>query len=208
MARYIGPQCRLCRREGAKLFLKGARCESAKCAFGKREFPPGVRRFRRRKTSSYGTQLREKQRIKRIFGILEKQFRLYVKEAERRPGNSGVNLLQLLESRLDHVVHVMGMAVSHKQARQFIRHGFIRLNGRKVTIPSILVTPGAEIRIVTGPKVKDIVKESFDVAKTRGIAPWVVVDQENLTGSVERLPSRDEFPFEVNEQLIIEFCSR
>ena len=208
MARYIGPQCRLCRREGAKLYLKGARCESAKCAFAKREFPPGIRRFRRRKVSSYGTQLREKQRIKRIFGILERQFRRYVQEAERRPGNSGINLLQLLESRLDHVLYTMGMAVSRKQARQYVRHGFVALNGRKVTIPSIQVKPGDEVKIIASDKIKGFLKENFDTTKVRPVPGWLEVDQENLSGKIARMSNRDEFPYVVNEQLIIEFCSR
>lgn len=208
MARYIGPQCRLCRREGMKLFLKGARCESAKCAVSRREFPPGERRFRRRKQSDYGTQLREKQRMKRIFGIMERQFRLYVAEAERLPGNSGVNLLQLLERRLDHVLYMMGFATSHKQARQYIRHEHVHLNGRRETIPSRLVKPGDTVAIAGNDAFKNRVKDDLDVSKSRPMPGWIEVDAQKLSGNIVRLPSRDEFPYEANEQLIIEFCSR
>ena len=169
MARYTGPKCRLCRREGAKLFLKGSRCDTARCAFERRDFPPGMRSWGRRKVTPYGLQLREKQKVKRYYGVLERQFRLAFKRAERARGNTGENLLLTLERRLDNVVACVGFAASRSGARQMIRHGHILVNGRRVTIPSQEVAPGDEITVANREKSKALVQANLETVHIVGL---------------------------------------
>lgn len=211
MARYRGPVCKLCRREGEKLFLKGERCFTPKCAMERRPYPAGVhgkrRQFRRRE-SEYGTQLREKQKAKRIYGVLERQFRRYFEEAERRPGLAGLNLLKMLETRLDNVVYRLGLASSRAQARQLVRHGHFSVNGRKTNVPSYLVRPGDEIAV------RERSKEAIyfrDVTQRLGERPfpaWLSLDEETLSGRVLASPSREDVEIPLSEQLIVEYYSR
>lgn len=211
MARYTGPVCKICRREGEKLFLKGDRCFTAKCAFEKRSYPPGMhgRRARfRRKTTDFGTQLREKQKARRVYGVMERQFRRYFREAERRKGVTGANLLQILESRLDNVVHRMGFAGSRAQARQLVRHGHFDVNGKKTDIPSFLVEPGDEIAVRERSKSNTYFQDVAEQMEHRIVPEWLSVDREKLSGRVLALPARDEIEEPLSEQLIVEFYSR
>lgn len=211
MARYRGPVCKLCRREGDKLFLKGERCFTAKCAFEKRSYPPGMhgRRARfRRKTSDFGTQLREKQKARRMYGVLERQFRRYFKDAEQRKGVTGANLLQILESRLDNVVHRLGFAGSRAQARQLVRHGHFDINGRKTDIPSYLVKPGDQVAVRSKSKDNAYFKNVAQEMEHRFVPQWLSVDINTLSGRVLALPTRQEIEAPLNEQLITEFYSR
>ena len=208
MARYTGPKCRLCRREGTKLFLKADKCLSAKCPFEKRPVPPGVRTFRRGKATGYQVRLREKQKVKRFYGLSEKQFSLYYKEAVRAKGNTGDNLLTLFERRLDNVIYHLGFAQSRAEARQIVGHGHILVNGRKVTIPSFLVTEGMTIINHASDSSKKLVTENLEFTKMREKPTWVNVNPESLEGKVVSLPTRDDVSVEVDELLIIEFCSR
>ena len=208
MARYKDSVCRLCRREGIKLFLKAERCYTAKCAFERRAYPPGEHGQRRVKVSEYGTQLREKQKARRIYGVLERQFRKYFQEADRRKGITGENLLQILESRLDSVVCRLGFAMSRAEARQMVRHGHISVDGRKVNIPSFLVRPGNVIAIREKSKSMLRVKEIAENVERQGVAEWLQVDRENFTGKVLRIPARDEIDIPVQEHLITEWYSR
>jgi small subunit ribosomal protein S4 len=211
MARYSGPVCKLCRREGEKLFLKGDRCFTAKCAFEKRSYPPGMhgRRSRfRRKTSDFGTQLREKQKARRVYGVMERQFRRYFREAERRAGVTGANLLQVLESRLDNVVHRLGFASSRAQARQLVRHGHFEVNGTKTDIPSYLVKPGDQIAVRTKSKSNGYFKDLAQEMEHRFVPEWLSTDINALSGRVLALPTREEIEAPVNEQLITEYYSR
>ncbi|MBF0243664.1 MAG: 30S ribosomal protein S4 [Planctomycetes bacterium] len=208
MSRYTGPKCRHCRREGTKLFLKADKCLSAKCSFEKRPVPPGVRTFRRGKATGYQVRLREKQKVKRYYGLTEKQFRLYFKEAHRLKGNTGDNLFVLFERRLDNVVYHIGFAQSRSEARQAIIHGHILVDGKKVTIPSFLVGKGMEISHNAHPKSKKLVSENIEFTKLREKPQWVSVDEETLVGKVVNLPTREDASVDANEQLIIEFCSR
>jgi small subunit ribosomal protein S4 len=211
MARYTGSVCKLCRREEEKLFLKGERCLTSKCAVERRAYPPGMhgqRRQYRRKISDYGLQLREKQKTRRIYGVLEKQFRRYYKEAERRKGLTGVNLLCILESRLDNVVYRLGFADSRAQARQLVRHGHFALNDHKTDIPSLLVEPGDVIAVREGSKQKPYFKA---VAKELGGKPvpqWMALDALGLSGRVLSPPSREDIDISVDESLIVEYYSR
>ncbi|HEX3303677.1 MAG TPA: 30S ribosomal protein S4 [Thermomicrobiales bacterium] len=212
MARYTGPVCRLCRREGMKLYLKGARCDTPKCAVSKtrKNYPPGQHGQRRtRRQSEYGLQLREKQRVRRYYGILETQFRRLYEEAVRRGGVTGENLLQLLESRLDNVVYRMGFADSRAQARQLVRHGHFTVNGRKTNIPSFIVKPG-DVVTVKAEKRSKTYFEDFNVQlETKRPPDWVSVNVNDLSGKVLSLPTRDQMelpPF--NEALIVEYYSR
>lgn len=211
MARYRGPACKLCRREGEKLFLKGDRCFTAKCAFEKRSYPPGMHgrraRFRRKKTD-FGTQLREKQKARRMYGVMERQFRRYFKDAERRKGVTGANLLQILESRLDNVVYRLGFAGSRAQARQLVRHGHFDVNGRKTDIPSYLVKPGDEITVRGRSKQNGYFETVAQAMEHRFVQEWLSVDIGKLSGRVLALPSREEIEAPLNEQLITEFYSR
>lgn len=208
MARYIGPVCRLCRREGDKLFLKGEKCFGSKCAIEKRPTPPGMHGAKRGRLSDYATQLREKQKLRRIYGILEKQFRSYYKEADRRKGSTGDNLLQLLESRLDNVVYRMGFGASRTEARQLVRHNSITLNGKKANIPSIQLKPGDVIGLSGKSKEQLRVKAAAEMAEQRGIAEWLEVDFKKMEGTFKAAPERDELPSDINEHLVVELYSK
>jgi small subunit ribosomal protein S4 len=198
----------LCRREGTKLFLKADKCLSAKCPFEKRPVPPGVRTFRRAKATGYQVRLREKQKVKRFYGLSEKQFSLYFKEASRVKGNTGENLLTLFERRLDNVIYHLGYAQSRAEARQIIGHGHILVNGRKVTIPSFLVSEGMTITPFASDSSKKLVTENMEFTKMREKPTWVNVSSEAQEGKVVSLPTREDVSIEVDELLIIEFCSR
>lgn len=206
--RYTGPKCRLCRREGTKLFLKADKCLSAKCPFEKRPVPPGVRTFRRGKATGYQVRLREKQKVKRFYGLSDKQFSLYYKEAVRQKGNTGDNLLTLFERRLDNVVYHLGFAQSRAEARQIICHGHISVNGKKVSVASYLVESGTKVSNYGKETSKRILAENIEFTKMREKPTWVSVNSELLEGKVVSLPTRDDVSVEVDEQLIIEFCSR
>jgi small subunit ribosomal protein S4 len=208
MARYTGPVCRLCRREGVKLFLKGERCDSPKCGVTRRDQPPGDRRWRRPKVSDYGRQLREKQKVKRFYGVFERQFRRYFALAERTSGNTGENLLNILERRLDNAVHKMGFAIGRNQARQMITGGHILVNGRRVTIPSSLVTKGMVITPSKRAKSLKMVKENLERMKGRPAMSWLVVTEEPPAGTVVGMPARDEISVPTSEALIVELLSK
>ena len=207
MSRYTGPNCRQCRREGTKLFLKGERCVLEKCAFERRSYAPGQHGQRmRRKQSDYSVQLRAKQQLARLYGVREGQFRGYYREATRESGVSGENLLRLLESRLDNVVYRLGLAPSRKAARQLVRHNHIAVNGRRVSIPSYLTSPGETIQVAERSRQLDIVHESLRRAKE--VVPWLAVDKVNLQGTVLEKPNREDIPTVAEEQVVIEFYSR
>ena len=214
MARYTGPVCKLCRREGEKLFLKGSRCLSPKCAIERRAYPPGEHgrdsQYRRGRASNYSLQLREKQKARRIYGVLERQFRRYFRDAVRRPGLTGTNLLTILESRLDNVIYRMGFAASRNQGRQLVQHGHFLVNGRRITVPSYVVNPGDVITVREGSQNRTFFRELSDVMQQeRPPAPeWVSVDSGGLRGGMERLPDRHEIDIPINEQLIVEYYSR
>ncbi len=208
MARYTGPVCRLCRREGTKLVLKGERCMTGKCALDRRSTAPGQHGAANKKVREYGMQLREKQKTKRYYGVLEKPFANYYAEAERKPGMSGENLLILLERRLDNVVYRMGMADSRKQARQMVLHGHFTLNGKKVTIPSISVKVGDVIAIKETSRDLATVKGLIEGAASKLTPKWLEVNKENATAKVVALPARDDIDFDFNEQLIVELYSK
>ncbi len=208
MARYIGPQCRLCRREGEKLFLKGLRCDTVKCAITKRKYPPGQFTWGRSKLSKYGVQFREKQKTKRFYGLLERQFQNYIKKAERQKGNTGENLLIILERRLDNVVQLLSYAPSRKTARQLIRHGHITVNGKKVDVPSYLVRVGDVIKPKNCETSLNIVKSNIELLKGRNISAWIEPKADVPEGVVTQLPTREDVSIPVQEQLIIELCSK
>ena len=209
MARYIGPVCRLCRREGVKLFLKGERCYTEKCAIEKRNLPPGQHgKLRKAKLVGYGLQLREKQKVKRIYGVLESQFRTYFAEADRRKGITGENLLVMLERRLDNVVYSLGFAASRAQARQLIRHGHVQVDDRKVSIPSFQVKAGQGIAIKEASRKNPLIRSSVETARGRGVPDWLELNAENTTGRVLRLPVREDIKLPIQEQLIVELYSR
>ena len=212
MARYTGPVCRLCRREGEKLFLKGSRCMTPKCSFERRSYPPGQhgreKQFRRGRASDYLLQLREKQKARRIYGLMERQFSQYFKRAARRSGLTGTNLLVILESRLDNVVYRLGMASSRSQARQLVGHGHIVLNGRKTDIPSALLTPGDVISIRPESSRKTYFKTLRQELDDRQVPRWLSLDAADLSAKVLNLPVRDDIDVTLNEQLIVEYYSR
>ena len=208
MARYTDPVCRICRREGAKLFLKGTRCYSKKCSFERRPAPPGQHGVRRRKVGEYGMQLREKQKIRRIYSVLERQFQGYFETASSTPGVTGENLLRLLELRLDNVVYSLGFASSRSQARQLIRHGHVLVNGRRTDIPSFQVKPGMEVALKEKLRANAFVSEALDTAQGRGVPPWLELDGENYKGKVLALPTREDIRLPIQEQLIVELYSR
>ncbi len=208
MARYTGAVCRLCRREGMKLYLKGDRCYSDKCAFACKQAAPGQHGTSRKKVSEYGMQLREKQKVKRIYGVQEKQFRLYYDKASRQKGVTGENLLALLERRLDNVVYRLGFASSRVDARQLVRHGHFTVNGHKVNIPSFQVKEGMVITVKEASR-RSPKFEAIAAAITRTTAPaWLELDKENLVGKVVAMPSRGDIDLPINEQLIVELYSR
>ena len=208
MARYLGSKCRLCRREGEKLFLKGEKCFGSKCAMENRPFPPGQHGQRRSRNSDYATQLREKQKLRRTYGVLEKQFRSYYKTADRVKGSTGENLLQLLETRLDNVVYRMGFGASRSEARQLVRHKAITVNGVKSNIPSIKVKAGDIIAINEKSKNQLRIKGSLDAAQTRGIVDWLDVDVSKLVGTFKNVPERSDLSADINEHLVVELYSK
>ena len=206
MARYTGPSCKLCRREGMKLFLKGERCLTEKCAIERRSYPPGEHGRGRIKQSQYLLQLREKQKARRYYGLLEKQFRNYYERAARGSGVSGENLLRLLETRLDNVIYRLGFAASRSQARQLVRHGHFQVNGRRVNIPSFQVKPNDIITLKTGSPAEEVVRDATDL--TASVAPWLQADHDGLTGKILKLPDRAEIDTPVQESLIVELYSK
>ncbi len=208
MARYTGNKCKLCRREGMKLFLKGQRCFTDKCALARRDYPPGVHAQKRTKVTEYGVRLREKQKLKRIYGVLERQFKLYFREAERLRGNTGENLLMLLERRLDNVVLASGFALSRNHARQLINHGHFRVNERKVSISSFQVRPGDTIDPSQRDGTKKLIAEAVEVNKSQPVPTWLEVNGEAMTSKITGIPRREDVPHPIQEQLIIELCSK
>ena len=206
MARYTGPSCKLCRREGMKLFLKGERCLTEKCAIERRSYPPGEHGRGRIKQSQYLLQLREKQKARRYYGLLEKQFRNYYDKAARGSGVSGENLLRMLETRLDNVIYRLGFAASRAQARQLVRHGHFQVNGRRVNIPSFQVKPNDVINLKNGSPAEQIVRDATDL--TASVAPWLQADHDGLTGKILKLPDRADIDTPVQESLIVELYSK
>jgi small subunit ribosomal protein S4 len=206
MARSLGPKCKQCRREGMKLFLKGERCLTEKCAVERRSYPPGEHGRGRIKQSEYLLQLREKQKARRYYGILEKQFRNYYEKAAKASGITGEALLRMLETRLDNVVYRLGFAASRAQARQLIRHGHFQVNGRRVNIPSFQVKPNDVVSLKPGSPVEQVVRDATDL--TASVASWLQADHDNLTGKVLKLPERADIDTPVQEQLIVELYSK
>ena len=208
MAKYIGSKCRQCRREGSKLFLKGEKCYTSKCPIENRPFPPGQHGQRRGRLSDYATQLREKQKLRRIYGVLERQFRNYYKKAALRKGATGENLLQLLESRLDNVVYRMGFAASRSEARQLVRHCAISVNGQRVTIPSYQVQPNDTLSVVEKSHNQLRVQSALQFAEQRGFSDWIDVDPKKMQGVFKSRPERSDLPAEINEHLVVELYSK
>ena len=208
MARYTDAVCRICRREGLKLFLKGSRCYTRKCAFERRSTPPGMNMQRRRKVSEYGLQMREKQKVRKTYSVLERQFRNYFEKADQRKGMTGENLLRLLEMRLDNVVYRMGFALSRAQARQLVSHGHFTVNGVPTNIPSFGTKPGDRIEVREGRRGRAVFQVGAEHMKSAQIPGWVSVDPAKLSGSVLSEPGRDQMPVEFNEQLVVEYYSR
>ncbi|MDO8446019.1 MAG: 30S ribosomal protein S4 [Deltaproteobacteria bacterium] len=208
MARYIGSVCRICRREGLKLFLKGERCYSDKCAAERRSYPPGQHGQGRVKVSEYGIQLREKQKVKRLYGLLEKQFRGTFAEADRQKGITGENLLSLLERRLDNMVYRMGLASSRNEARQLIRHNHFLVNGKKVNIPSYLLKTGDILQVSEKSRNVVRIQESLEAVQRRGVPSWLELDKNNFRCTVKTLPVREELTLPIKEQLIVELYSK
>jgi small subunit ribosomal protein S4 len=212
LARYTGPVCKLCRREGEKLFLKGSRCLTPKCAIERRPYPPGQHgrdsQFRRGRASDYLLQLREKQKMRRIYGVFERQFSNYFRKAEQRSGLTGTNLLTLLESRLDNVVYRLGFAESRAQARQLVQHGHIMLNGRKTNVPSALVKAGDSVSIRSESTGNNYFKALRQELDDRRVPRWLHLDAKNLSANVMQLPSREDIDVSLNEQLVVEYYSR
>ena len=201
MGRYIGPVCRLCRRAGVKLYLKGERCYSPKCAMERRPYPPGQHGQKRaRRPSDYAVRLREKQKLRRIYGISERQFRNLFEEASKKKGVTGSVFLGLLESRLDNVVYRLGFAVSRRQARQLVRHGHITVNGRRVDLPSYRVRPGDEIAVAEKSRNLELIRQNLEAMKGRKVGPWLSLDVEGMKGKFLRLPDREDLALPVNEQ--------
>ena len=209
MARYTGSVCRLCRRENLKLFLKGDRCYSDKCAFDRRSYPPGQHgQNRRGKHSNYGIQLREKQKLKRMYGLSEKQFHLFFERAERQKGITGTNLLVLLERRMDNVVYRLGFVNSRAQGRQFAKHNHFTVNGKKVNIPSFLIKNGDVVEVKEKSRNLNVIAESLEAAVRRGVPQWLELEKENLEGVVKALPVREDLTMPIQEQLVVELYSK
>ncbi|MEJ2551494.1 MAG: 30S ribosomal protein S4 [Anaerolineales bacterium] len=212
MARHTGPVCKLCRREGEKLFLKGQRCFTPKCAFERRGYPPGEHgreaQFRRRRVSDYSKQLREKQKTRRIYGVTERQFRRYYRNALKKRGLTGSNLLQTLERRLDNVVYRLGYAESRAQARMLVTHGHFNVNGRRTDVPSMLVRPGDEIEVREGSKSRPYFKDVAETAEARTLPRWLERDLKKLNGTITQMPERRDVDLTLNESLIVEYYSR
>ena len=208
MARYTGPSCKLCRRESTKLFLKAERCFTDKCSFDRRPYPPGQHGQRRMKFTEYGIRLREKQKVRRIYGVLEKQFSRYFAEADRLKGVTGENLLSLLERRLDSVVYRLGFARTRAEGRQLVAHGHFLVNGKRVNIPSFLVGSGDVVSVIERSKQKPIFVSALEQMDRRGVPEWLELEKENLSGSVKTLPIREGITLPIQEQLIVEYYSR
>jgi small subunit ribosomal protein S4 len=208
MSRYTDNKCKLCRREGMKLFLKGQRCFTEKCAVSRRDYPPGVHAQKRAKVTEYGVRLREKQKLKRIYGVHEQKFKLYFHEAERLQGNTGENLMMLLERRLDNVVLASGFALSRNHARQLINHGHFRVNEKKVDVCSFQVRPGDVITPSTREDTRKMVGQAVEVNKSQPVPAWIEVSGDTLTSRVVGIPRREDVPHPIQEQLIIELCSK
>ncbi len=208
MSRYKDEQCRICRREGQKLFLKGSRCYTDKCAISRRNYAPGEHGQKKAKLSEYGIQLREKQKTKAFYGVREDQFRKYFEMASKTKGITGERLLQILESRLDNVVYRLGYGASRPQARQLVNHGLFEVNGRKVSIPSYLVKPGDVIKVRENKEDKKIIKENAEVNASRPVPTWLEKNEKNLSGKVVRLASREDVDIPVEEHLIVELYSK
>ncbi len=208
MARYTGAVCRLCRREGLKLFLKGERCYTDKCAIERRNYPPGQHGQARPKFSEYSIQLREKQKLRRIYGILEGQFRRYFQMADRAKGVTGETLLQLLERRMDNMVYRMGFATSRSEARQLVRHGHFSVNGRKVNVPSFLTKVGDVVTVTERSRKVVRIQEALDLAQRRGVPDWLEVSPDAFTGRVKSIPVRADLTMPINEKLVVELYSK
>jgi len=208
MARYTDASCKLCRREGQKLFLKGERCYTNKCAIGRRPYAPGQHGAQKKKLSEYGIQLREKQKAKRFYGLLESQFRKYFEIANRKKGVTGENLLQLLESRLDNVVYRLGFGTTRAEARQLVTHGHFTVNGKKLNIPSYIVKVGDTVDVSEKGKKSVRFKEILDITGAKVVPKWLEVDQENLKGKIVALPAREDIDLNVQEHLIVELYSK
>ena len=208
MARDIGSVCKLCRREGEKLYLKGARCDSAKCAIVKRNYQPGVHSWSRGRPSNYAVRLREKQKLKRFFGVTERAFRKVYHRASRLTGNTGENILVLLQRRLDNVINELGLVQSRRHARQLIAHGHVLVNGHRCDIPSALVRRGDSIAVTRREKVRKVVQEAREARKGEDVPSWLQLDESNLAAKVLELPRRDHLEFPVDEQLVVELMSK
>jgi len=208
VARYTGPLCRICRREGEKLFLKGDRCYTEKCAIDRRKYPPGQHGQGFRKLSDYGIQLREKQKVRKTYGLLERKFRRYFQEAERKKGITGEVLLQLLESRLDNIVYRMGFTSNRRKARQLVNHGHFLVNGKRVTLPSYETKAGDTVEVDESSRDIPEILDSLSKAEHRGIPAWVEIDSGNMKGKILNIPSREEIQLPVKEQLIVELYSK
>jgi len=208
VARYTGPVCRLCRREGLKLFLKGERCYTDKCAIERRNYPPGEHGQGRPKFSEYSIQLREKQKLRRIYGVLEGQFRRYFAMADRSKGVTGENLLQLLERRLDNIVYRLGFANSRSEARQLVRHGHFQVNGRKVDVPSYLVRTGDSVTVREKSRKVARIQEALELAQRRGIPEWLEMTAEEFAGRIKAYPTRNDLTMPINEKLVVELYSK
>lgn len=208
MARYTGPQCRICRRETEKLFLKGDRCYTEKCSVERRQYPPGQHGQRRGKLSDYGIQLREKQKVRNTYGVLEKQFRKYFEKAERKKGVTGEVLLQSLETRMDNIVYRMGFAANRSSARQLVRHGHFLVNGKSVDIPSFDVNVGDVVEVKDSSRDINIIKDSLSRVEQRGIPSWLEIDFQNFRGKVVQIPAREDIQLTAQEQLIVELYSK
>ncbi len=208
MAKYRGPVCRLCRREGEKLFLKGSRCMTEKCAIERRSYPPGQHGQARQRISDYSTQLREKQKLRRIYGLQERQFRGIFERAERQSGVTGEALLQLLERRLDNVAYRLGFGSSRKEARQLVGHGHVMVNGRKLNVPGALVKAGDVVEVRERSRTLVPIQAALDAVEGRGIPEWLELDKATFKGTVRALPTKDQIVLPVNEQLVVELYSR
>jgi small subunit ribosomal protein S4 len=208
MARYTGSVCRLCRREGAKLFLKGTRCYTKKCSFERRPTPPGQHGVRRRKMGDFGIQLREKQKVRRVYGVLERQFRNYYREAESQTGVTGEALLQSLETRLDNVVFRLGFASSRAQARQLVSHGHFAVNGVPTNVPSYALKPGDRIEVRESRRAREAFKTIKETIRSHQAPDWLSLDAAKLSGTVASVPRRDQMPLDLSEQLVVEYYSR
>lgn len=206
MARYVGPKCRLCRREGIKLFLKGNRCFTAKCAIEVRNYPPGMHQAR--KLTEYGEQLREKQKLRRMYGLMEQQFRNYYRKAVEKKGVTGEQMLQMIETRIDNVAYLLGFAPSRDAARQLVRHGHLAVNGRKINIPSFNVKAGDKINVAPRDKSKKMVTEAFKVTESRPVPGWLSIDRKTLKAEVVKMPIRQDIQVPVDENMIVELYSK